>query len=549
MLAGTFKAKISGSTRIIHFIANYDWSTFDERGSLGKDEQTLIPEFESDGWVLWDRREIDNFNTPPQVKLLRNQAKVTVEIDQNLLDLMAQGQREQFTIEGFALYNYATRGTVASFRPNATDPFEWSADHPTLPGNPGMCTDKPAGLDTEPKYMFESDNSYNNQTVVILHAGGAYKKYYKIQLIDSELNLYPVVRNTHFRIRIIDYMPGNIGSGSVEDALNSPPINDLYAEIIKESPEISGRIGPPDGKPNRQHPDQPGNRCSDTAARAGRKVRKKQCDHERRPAQSAGAFRSRRHPGQPHHRPDCGQGICRRESRRRGFQTAEIRISAGALSRIVTVISCEKFTFEPAGMPSGINKGDSKTLTFNIPDEIPAAYFPLECVITARNLEPTNASRNNLRIESNADGSIDYIYTATQAGPQTVYFQNSRNHSGELVTISHPIFKTAYVGPALTLVAINRHHTTYLQNCVGYGAGQEALVTFYMSENAFARQSLVLFHAPNLTPSDMTGFSDDGNGYYYYTPGRAGNANGQLQSDLGGPRPGRSGPDGETIPR
>ena len=91
MLAGTFKAKISGSTRIIHFIANYDWSTFDERGSLGKDEQTLIPEFESDGWVLWDRREIDNFNTPPQVKLLRNQAKVTVEIDQNLLDLMAQG--------------------------------------------------------------------------------------------------------------------------------------------------------------------------------------------------------------------------------------------------------------------------------------------------------------------------------------------------------------------------------------------------------------------------------------------------------------------------
>lgn len=96
-----------------------------------------------------------------------------------------------------------------------------------------------AGLDTEPKYMFESDNSYNNQTVVILHAGGAYKKYYKIQLIDSELNLYPVVRNTHFRIRIIDYMPGNIGSGSVEDALNSPPINDLYAEIIKESPEIS----------------------------------------------------------------------------------------------------------------------------------------------------------------------------------------------------------------------------------------------------------------------------------------------------------------------
>lgn len=75
MLAGTFKAKISGSTRIIHFIANYDWSTFDERGSLGKDEQTLIPEFESDGWVLWDRREIDNFNTPPQVSCCATRPK------------------------------------------------------------------------------------------------------------------------------------------------------------------------------------------------------------------------------------------------------------------------------------------------------------------------------------------------------------------------------------------------------------------------------------------------------------------------------------------
>lgn len=188
--------------------------------------------------------------------------------------------------------------------------------------------------------------------------------------------------------------------------------------------------------------------------------------------------------------------------------SAEIRISAGALARIVTVISGEKFTFEPVDMPSGVNKGD----------DIPAAYFPLECVVTARNLEPTNASRNDLLIESNADGSISYIYTTTQPCPQTIRFQNSRNHSGELVTIENPIFKTAYIGPALTLVAINAQHTTYLQNCVGYAVGQEALVTFYMSENAFARQARILFHAPNLAPSDMAGFSDNGNGCYYYTP-------------------------------
>ena len=57
---------------------------------------------------------------------------------------------------------------------------------------------------------------------------------------------------------------------------------------------------------------------------------------------------------------------------------------------------------------------------------------------------------------------------------------------------------------------------------MGYGIGQEALITFYMSEDAFARQDLVLFYTPSLAPSDMTGFSDDGGGYYYYTPAKPG---------------------------
>ncbi len=138
-----------------------------------------------------------------------------------------------------------------------------------------------------------------------------------------------------------------------------------------------------------------------------------------------------------------------------------------------------------------------------------------------------NASRNSLQIESNPDGSISYIYMATGAGQQTVDFQNSRDHGGELVTIENPIFKTAYVGPALTLVSINGHHSAYLQTACGYGIGQEALITFYMSEDAFARQDLVLFYTPSLAPSDMTGFSDDGGGYYYYTPAKTGIADGE----------------------
>ena len=56
----------------------------------------------------------------------------------------------------------------------------------------------------------------------------------------------------------MDYIPGNIGSGSVESAIDAPPINNIYAEIIKESPEISGRFRPADGQSDRQYPYQSG---------------------------------------------------------------------------------------------------------------------------------------------------------------------------------------------------------------------------------------------------------------------------------------------------
>ncbi len=61
----------------------------------------------------------------------------------------------------------------------ALEPFEWSADRATVPADAGMCADKPTTLDLEPKYMFESDNGYNDETFVILHAGGDYKSITK----------------------------------------------------------------------------------------------------------------------------------------------------------------------------------------------------------------------------------------------------------------------------------------------------------------------------------------------------------------------------------
>ena len=63
-------------------------------------------------------------------------------------------------------------------------------------------------------------------------------------------------------------------------------------------------------------------------------------------------------------------------------------------------------------------------------------------------------------------------------------------------TIENPIFKTAYVGACADARIDQRTPFRLSAKLRGYGIGQEALITFYMSEDAFARAgSRVVLHA------------------------------------------------------
>lgn len=57
----------------------------------------------------------------------------------------------------------------------------------------------------EPKYMFENENYFNDQTYIIISGrlkGKTDVLYYKIQLLDSNKKPYTVVRNYHYRVVI-----------------------------------------------------------------------------------------------------------------------------------------------------------------------------------------------------------------------------------------------------------------------------------------------------------------------------------------------------------
>lgn len=65
--------------------------------------------------AFWGRAEVSDFNQMVSVSLLRNYAKVTVGVDAGV-----QG----FTIGGYGVYHYASKGTVAPYNENGDNTFD-----------------------------------------------------------------------------------------------------------------------------------------------------------------------------------------------------------------------------------------------------------------------------------------------------------------------------------------------------------------------------------------------------------------------------------------
>ena len=74
---GSFKAEVSEETKIIHVVANYDnWSSFNDKAFVEKDEKELMPALFGSKMVFWGRNEVSSLDSPLNVTLFRNQAKV-----------------------------------------------------------------------------------------------------------------------------------------------------------------------------------------------------------------------------------------------------------------------------------------------------------------------------------------------------------------------------------------------------------------------------------------------------------------------------------------
>lgn len=483
---GSFSAQVPSNTGIIHFIANYDqWSLFDDRSLLQKDEREILPFMSGNSLAFWGRNVITSLSNTINVTLFRNQAKVTVE------SLAAN-----FQVTGYALANYTTRGTIAPFNPTSTPtPFILVDNVPTIPqGNVDKTSQTTSNCDLTPKYMFENSNLYSDQTYVIIKGklNSGTELYYKIQLLDANKQPYPIIRNALYRVVINSFNGNAHGATTFDDAKNAEPSNNIYAEILKESPTIS---------------DNNNNILTVSSLNflfIGSGTLTMTANYTKNGVTSNSDITVTKVEDQ-------GQILSNLSYNVNGTLTASVSaviagqqqatfvVKAGVLSRVITITSSPAYSFSPATLNPTIYtaKDQNVTLNFNIPSTIPSSLFPIKCYVTTKNLYPI-APNKNLQIEY-IGTSYKYVYWATSAGPISLNFKTSLENSDETITIENNYFNTA------SLLLQARHFTNVSinsNNVVSYGTGKTATFNFRVTDIAGSPASYPL--TIKITTSNLT---------------------------------------------
>ena len=499
---GTFQANIPDDSRIIHLIANYSqWDSFDKRAAMQKDEREIIPSLSSSNLVFWGRQTISSPSDSPNVTLYRNLAKVTIE-----------NEATNFEVTGYALCNYTSSGTVAPFNPSApTTPFTLIDGKPTLPRNPISKTDQNAAdCNMEPKYMFENENFSNDQTYIILKgklAGKTEDLYYKIQLLDTDKNPYPVMRNYHYKIVIKSFSESANGSTEFADAKTSEPSNNIYAEIFKESPSISDNNNNVLTVSNLHFLFTQAGTLKVSAQYTANGVTDNSKISVSIAEDQGSILHNLAYDGNGNISADVSRIIT-------GQYEATITVKAGVLSRSITVISSALYSFDPAGLSPEIytTRDQDVALSFTIPSAIPYYLYPLKCTITTANLYPVEPNKN-LQLEY-TNGGYQYVYWATSPGTKVLNFRTSLENSDETVLIANEIFQTKSVAVKarhFTNVSINGNNT------VNYGVNNTASFMFTIPSypDYPPTYPLTVFIATQNLQTTQSGWTAVASGYQY----------------------------------
>lgn len=468
---GTFSAQLKATSqkRIVHFIANYDVSPFDDALLQEKDEREIVPALKGESLCMWARMEVTGIGSntfqSQTVSLLRNMAKITVEV-------AANSYTTRFTEGSFAVRRMSTVGTVAPFDPKN---YTFAARVITEPaGNAYTASSAayhPLGS-ANAEYAFErkNKNADTDYTCVILQ--GRYDgvvTYYKIDLLDADKNRYDIERNYWYKLSINEIL--RPGYATEQQAMDNAAANNTSLDVtIEKYPVISDGTRKLEVEKTlitftsngslldtwaKYYPDvvTAPNTWNNTGVTATLIE-----DDPANPLVKPGTFSFDPTTGkitaEINDIPTDGSRL-----------TARVIVKQGSLWRTIRLVGEELYRFDPVTIngydPAVITalQGQPAELKFTIPNDYPTELLPLEVRIQTNGLTP---AQPGMRMEV-ISGKTYYIYTVKTKGVQTVQFKTNLSSSKEVVVLTAEGFTEGTVG-----YNINKIHGTvaYLFNSV-----------------------------------------------------------------------------------
>ena len=242
----TYSVKLISSfnERRIHFIANYDWTGFDQDYFLqGLEAGHIVGSLVSKDKAFWRMHEFENLNEESlknkSISLFNNKARVEVDCD----------ELERFEYIGFRVCNTYDRGTVASFDIDDSGRVTFNQSiqdvkQPTIP--PSVDLNELEDVEELKDYsklpvdVFERYATSGQPLYIIVK--GHYDQnpiptYYKLDLKYHNVNtnvtkLYDIIRNHKYKIHISRV--NTAGYTSEEEAIRAPANNNIFASIELE---------------------------------------------------------------------------------------------------------------------------------------------------------------------------------------------------------------------------------------------------------------------------------------------------------------------------
>lgn len=447
--SGTFSvSSIPGTVRRIHFVANFNAAaSIDDSELLHLSEAEVMTRFatSSGRLVYWGRTELDAaptaevLDSKEPVTLYRNQASVTYSSSNPAFS-------DKYQVLGFAIINAYAKGTVAPFNPNGSVQFDFppAPDHSYVT----MCSGGDLVKATDPTdivglsvggmlYTFEHPNREDDPLSVIFKIRSKYDgsdKYYRLMIVDEELNTFPVVRNHRYRFNFKG-IPTTLGYDTFEEAKNGVAANNVWVSIDDDLPSVGD-----------------GNTTLTVIGGTTRIVTSQEDDEiQFTYRNSDGTGISEASPAAEWVSNDglasdvlgvtydksTGEGVVRLQLNQTTSepQYGTLRIKAGQYVRTVRIIYLQEFEFTPVWTSSSVpDKEDQPiSIVFNIPEAYPEELFPVRCKISS-NLFGLNQEQQLEVIEEETSFVVDgeeyhydwdykYVYEADGPGLHRIDFK------------------------------------------------------------------------------------------------------------------------------